>query len=70
MTWQPIETAPYDAAMIVFDGSSVTAAYHGKESGWNTGWTALGDDYALELKHMHGPFTHWQPLPDPPEQGA
>ena len=57
-TWQPIETAPKDTAVLLWLGWRLEIGH------FNTGlgrWAANWDHRALEV-----PATHWMPLPSPP----
>lgn len=57
-TWQPIETAPKDTAVLLWLGWRFEIGH------FNTGlgrWAANWDHRALEV-----PATHWMPLPSPP----
>lgn len=57
--WQPIETAPREERILLWDGKWVsTGAFIEYES---IGW--LMDCYDTERPTP----THWQPLPSPPE---
>lgn len=70
--WQPIESAPKDGTHILLankagtsEGGWLSDIDHGADwegqigmAGW---WRADGTDW---------PNSHWQPLPDPPEQGG
>ena len=66
--WQPIETAPRDGTVVdlwsVRGFRYTNAAWDlvGGEETW--GWT---DSYNHAFIEDAGPFTHWQPLPAPPE---
>lgn len=67
--WQPIETAPKDRRLLLWDGHDMLIGFWGVSpspycfAGWTTGWeTASGYDVG------YAPIspTHWQPLPEPP----
>ena len=61
-TWQPIETAPKDTAVLLWLGWRFEIGH------FNTGlgrWVANWDHRALEV-----PATHWMPLPSPPTPGG
>lgn len=66
--WQPIETAPGMVSVLVSypisgkPNAVVTAVY--TIHGWR-GCAVSGDD--LKLHGKYAP-THWQPLPEPPEE--
>lgn len=58
--WRPIATAPRDGKPVLLsfgEGTPAIAHWNGR-GGWDD-----GDFY----DHMEG-FTHWMPLPAPPEQ--
>ena len=60
MTWQPIETAPKDGAIVlVFIGGIMGTGF----------WDDEVDDWEL-CGYLIGSAkpTHWMPLPDPPEE--
>jgi hypothetical protein len=71
MTWQPIETAPKDGTwVLLYDKRSDLAEVAQWDSdktyfddcpiyGWHT---ANGIDY------MTLTFTHWMPMPEPPDE--
>ncbi len=73
--WRPIETAPRDGTMVI-------VARHMGDFGWIlgratwvggngfvSGWVSHGFDPVMgELGLAHP--THWQPLPEPPKEGA
>ena len=61
--WQPIETAPIDTHVQVWDGASIEIGY--KDSSWSyAGPQWFTRAFAEEL-------THWRPLPTPPgEDGS
>lgn len=62
--WQPIETAPRDGTPILLvckeDGDVIEAHYTPDEGG-DPCWYLDGMAYPTRL------FTHWRPLPKPPE---
>ena len=79
--WKPIETAPKDGYILLFspnapswDGNMEVGRWFGNE---NRGewWSCGGPNGGLEISgtsapgHYDGKFTHWMPLPAPPEQG-
>lgn len=71
MTWQPIETAPKDGTWLLlgqFSDSDTDDYCHGVAHWHDGGWT---DGYQPDW-YWRGAFepTHWQPLPEPPEQSA
>jgi len=58
--WQPIETAPDDGTdILVVGGMHRKATIRSADSGW---WRKAKADGLQSLP------THWQPLPNPPEQ--
>jgi hypothetical protein len=65
MTWQPIATAPRDAAIIVNCGSGRPKIVH-----WVADKRYEGDgvwglmDHGLQVAYRP---THWMPVPAPPE---
>lgn len=80
MTWQPIETAPKDRAILVSwpnDGSEewkgdprVRVAYWDEDAPMHlgygdTGWTDVTTGEGCYCHYGAVP-THWLPLPDPP----
>ncbi|KGQ19944.1 hypothetical protein LF41_2451 [Lysobacter dokdonensis DS-58] len=57
--WQPIETAPKDAVVMVWNGDFITMGrYWSQRKCWI--------DYADEGDEFTDPPTHWQPLPQAP----
>lgn len=77
MTWQPIETAPKDGTPILLVGTdgdrSICWWQRPNPHGWASaikdhpgGWAddTLDDAGFLDEYRV---FTHWQPLPPPPE---
>lgn len=64
MSWQPIETAPLDKAVLVaYDVCVGEAAYHGEDEGWYWANNDPTDSWGSRIYP-----THWQPLPAPPEK--
>ena len=63
--WQPIETAPWDTAVLVFIPDSAICEF---EIAHRSADDPDGDWYSYI--HLGGPIdvapTHWQPLPAPP----
>ena len=57
-TWQPIETAPKDTAVLLWLGWRLEIGHFNTMLGR---WAANWDHRALEV-----PATHWSPLPSPP----
>jgi hypothetical protein len=71
MDWQPIETAPKDAPVLLFgmtnpDERMVRFKKPVVFSGY---WESLDEAWCAHGSHWDGPFfqpTHWMPLPAPP----
>ena len=61
MNWQPIETAPKDATILIGDVGGVHAGYWWETTTGFSGW-ALCDQAPQEQFNP----THWMPLPEPP----
>ena len=70
--WQPIDTAPRDVWVLVWDEKSGVNVSH-----WTTGVDSSSDDQRQgwftaerdtrdETMVLDGPVTHWMPLPAPP----
>lgn len=66
MNWQPIETAPFDTPVLVWDPEDSKTSYpdvyiafkYGTDPTW---WRMNGEDgYECDP-------THWLPLPEPPK---
>lgn len=56
--WRPIETAPKDGTWVILgDKERVVMGFWGSYGTWDDG------DFHDDL----GEFTHWQPLPEPPQ---
>lgn len=72
MRWQPIETAPRDAYILVWDvDSGVNVSYFGQgvtaeSDEWKDGWRTEFTDQRDSPMILSGPVTHWMPLPEPP----
>lgn len=68
--WQPIETAPRDGTIILLvdGGNQVWGPYAGAWVGKNDHypWVFLDPDIELNGMPPSG-FTHWMPLPEPPQ---
>ena len=75
MEWQPIETAPKDDLVLLYDNGAMRVGF------WENGqWTqpaipALRDEYGDYIPPTKGRLvlcdclyqpTHWMPLPEPP----
>jgi hypothetical protein len=54
--WEPIETAPKDRTVLVYDEGAVFVSFWFEVRG---GWWDNGI--------VDPPPTHWMPLPEPPE---
>jgi len=57
--WQPIESAPRDGDILLFDCGVIWVGSFVKEGGTLPWFTY---QYGSELEQA----THWQPLPEPP----
>lgn len=70
--WKPIETAPKDAAVLLFGKTApeermVICSKPVVFSGY---WSRLDESWCASGSHWDGPFfepTHWMPLPEPPK---
>ena len=62
MNWQPIETAPKDATVLIGDAGGVHVAFWWETTTGYSGWTVCGP----APQEQFNP-THWMPLPEPPE---
>lgn len=68
MTWQPIETAPSETNVLVWDGEDVSTAQASRSS-HGLSWHGtiegqlVGDEHG-SLYHVRA--THWMPLPEAP----
>lgn len=82
MEWQPIETAPQDGTrVILWRGFTSLGVWKEMVVGeWHSGawvWPSEGDNPSthgewteddLDFGYVdHKSFTHWMPLPEPPE---
>lgn len=56
MTWRPIETAPKNGEVILWNGSFICMAQ----------WNRIASRWHDGVGFIDNP-THWQPLPEPPE---
>ena len=70
--WQPIETAPKDGTGVLlyrnmpFSSGEVYEVVSVYWAEWLENWRACGTE---EVVDQYGePFTHWMPLPAPPEE--
>jgi Protein of unknown function (DUF551) len=58
--WQPIETAPENEMVLIWDGEHVyTASYEYKHEMQTQVWLESNDFWISDV-------THWMPLPEPP----
>ena|SRR5579872_1661857 len=57
--WQPIETAPIDEEVLVFDGDEILIAYKNDDGYWIHSYTPSTERLLP---------SHWMPLPEPPEE--
>jgi hypothetical protein len=67
MSWQPIETAPLGAMILLADMTADEAsrwAYVGWRHSWNR------KDHCETTSALNRPATHWMPLPEPPHDPA
>jgi len=68
MNWQPIETAPQDASVLIYIpnaehyGEGIYRAILSSEFG---GWTTFGLHVGRAVGSIYQP-THWMPLPEAP----
>jgi hypothetical protein len=61
MEWQPIETAPRDMPVLIWDDQCVVAGCSKLTGAW-----FVADTYGFcEDGQIYNP-THWMPLPPPP----
>lgn len=71
--WMPIETAPKDGTWVLLrsvgpDSGCVVASW---DSDWCDGWWVCDDGKCAIDLPLRGPDpTHWQPLPQAPEEGG
>lgn len=72
MNWQPIETAPKDGRRVDLWSAQ---GFRYPNAAWDTvdhsvsaespyGWTDINHHGSID---ECGPFTHWMPLPEPPQ---
>jgi len=59
--WQPIESAPKDGNPILIYGTSGRVHYNYWHGGSLNEWW-------YPAAYRNEEFTHWQPLPEPPEE--
>ena len=65
MKWQPIEKAPYNEPILIYDGKMICVAV---KRIWDKQiyWECVGAT-GYEFENDFNAPTHWMPLPDPPE---
>lgn len=74
-TWQPIETAPKNIPLLLWDAKRQVAVSGrwcveptlDSPNGYEPGWAGWSCDDDLIIWDDHGP-THWMPLDPPPDQ--
>lgn len=73
--WQPIETAPKDGEILVYNGESVSPSMwyesnefrnFGEEGGWCSADYDVGGSLYEGVDVIKPQPTHWMPLPDAP----
>lgn len=78
MTWQPIATAPKEPLTPLNEGPTILLAggfidHRGRKSVrtgyWKAAHTNAWCDVGYGWRCPRSP-THWQPLPEPPEEGT
>jgi hypothetical protein len=68
MDWQPIRTAPRDGTPVLLGRFAPGKDYHGRirvdwwRNHMRDGYSGFG-----HFNPQSWPATHWQPLPEPPE---
>lgn len=79
MSWQPIESAPRDAPILVFaHGEVLVAKWNTFGNGWGVSAPVPEQGNSPRVAQPIGPYqfggvevwsgpTHWRPLPDPPQ---
>lgn len=86
MEWQPIETAPYDCFVLVYEDGSIRTMMRTDGDWHSPAYAAIIDQYGDRIvgedaKRITGcrklqvcdciyEPTHWMPLPPPPNQSA
>jgi hypothetical protein len=58
--WQPIETAPKDEVILVYDGDDIYMAE------WDDSFNSRGWRLYIDGARLYR-TTHWMPLPEPPK---
>lgn len=72
--WRPIETAPKDGTMILawMSGGAESRPHysliHWFDFGWGGSWTITLPGLGSDPGYEDSAFTHWQPLPKPPQE--
>ncbi len=71
MIWQPIETAPMDTPVLIWDGQMMATAYCWafESSPERKHWSIHGAS-GYEFEEEFDAPTHWMPLPEPPHKPA
>jgi hypothetical protein len=65
MEWQPIETAPKDRPILIWDGENMISAEWGlRANEWT--WQLVEGEIQGDSALWTAP-THWMPLPDAPK---
>lgn len=64
--WQPIETAPFDTDVLVYDGVTVWKAYQNEETSWNpySFWRLTLNDSGRGCMRLVRPPIFWLPIDD------
>jgi len=68
MNWRPIETAPKDATEVILGGPGWSASCRYINGRRRCGWFEMQDDFDVCEPIDDMDITHWQPLPEPPEE--
>ena len=68
MEWQPIETAPTDCGILVYDAEYgvAKAKFFDKRYTGATSWEV--QTYTTCCMDYYNNVTHWMPLPEPPKE--
>jgi hypothetical protein len=61
MNWQPIDTAPKDKRVLIYDGECVYIASYEYDSEMEINAWIESDNFWISN------VTHWMPLPEPPK---